>query len=162
MDNSGNQALRDLGIFYCAAYVVSLVACSLAWWLYWDAWRLDSLLPDLAVITTVSAGVALLATILKEAVSYMVLAGMKIRQLKEEGRVEGRKEGRVEGREEGRVEGRVEGREEGRKEERENQRKRREEAYARFGVEVNGVLVLPKTPEVDRFLAGEDELDSEQ
>ena len=68
MDNSGNQALRDLGIFYCSAYVVSLAACSLAWWLYWDAWRLDSLLPDLAIITTVSAGVALLATILKEAV----------------------------------------------------------------------------------------------
>ena len=51
MYNSGNQALRDLGIFYCSAYVVSLTACSLAWWLYWDAWRLDSLLPDLAVIT---------------------------------------------------------------------------------------------------------------
>ena len=97
MDNSGNQALRDLGIFYCTAYVVSLVACSLAWWLYWDAWQLDSLLPDLAIITTVSAGVALLATILKEAVWYMVLAGMKIRQWKEEGREEGRIEGREEG-----------------------------------------------------------------
>ena len=145
MDNSGNQALRDLGIFYCSAYVVSLAACSLAWWLYWDAWRLDNLLPDLAIITTVSAGVALLATIIKEAVWNMVLAGMKIRQWREEGRVEGR----VEGREEGRVEGREEGTE--------NQRKREEEAYARFGVEVNGVLMLPKTPEVERFLAGEDE-----
>ena len=137
MDNSGNQALRDLGIFYCSAYVVSLAACSLAWWLYWDAWRLDNLLPDLAIITTVSAGVALLATILKEAVWNMVLAGMKIRQWREEGRVEGRVEGREEGTE--------------------NQRKREEEAYARFGVEVNGVLMLPKTPEVERFLAGEDE-----
>ena len=95
---------------------------------------MDSLLPDLAVITTVSAGVALLATILKEAVWYMVLAGMKIRQWKAEGRAEGT----------------------------ENQRKREEEAYARFGVEVNGVLMLPKTPEVERFLAGEDEQDSEQ
>ena len=137
MDNSGNQALRDLGIFYCSAYVVSLAACSLAWWLYWDAWRLDNLLPDLAIITTVSAGVALLATILKEAAWNMVLAGMKIRQWREEGRVEGRVEGREEGTE--------------------NQRKREEEAYARFGVEVNGVLMLPKTPEVERFLAGEDE-----
>ena len=125
MDNSGNQALRDLGIFYCSAYVVSLAVCSIAWWLYWDAWRLDSLLPDLAIITTVSAGVALLATILKEAVWYMVLAGMKIRELRNEGRKE--------------------------------QRKREEEAYARFGVEVNGVLMLPRTPEVQRFLAGEDE-----
>ena len=134
MDNSGNQALRDLGIFYCSAYVVSLAVCSLAWWLYWDAWRLDNLLPDLAVITTVSAGVALLATILKEAVWNMVLAGIKIRQWKEEGRKEGT----------------------------DNQRKREEEAYARYGVEVNGVLMLPKTPEVERFLSGEDEQDSKQ
>ena len=138
MDNSGNQALRDLGIFYCSAYVVSLVACSLAWWLYWDAWRLDSLLPDLAIITTVSAGVALLATILKEGVWYMVLAGMKVRQLREEGRKQGVEQ------------------------ERERRRKRDEEARAKFGIEVDGVLVLPQTPEVDRFLAGEDEPGSEQ
>ena len=138
MDNSGNQALRDLGIFYCSAYLVSLAACSLAWWLYWDAWRLDSLLPDLAIITTVSAGVALLATILKEAVWYMVLAGMKIKQLREEGRKEGIEQ------------------------ERKRRRKREKEAQAKFGVEVDGVLMLPQTPEVERFLAGEDEQDSEQ
>ena len=142
MDNSGNQALRDLGIFYCSAYLVSLAACSLAWWLYWDAWRLDSLLPDLAIITTVSAGVALLATILKEAVWNMVLAGMKIRQWREEGRKEGVEQG-------------VE-------QERKRRRKREEEARAKFGFEVDGVLVLPQTPEVERFLAGEDEQDSEQ
>jgi len=133
MNDSGNQALRDLGIFYCSAYVVSLVACSLAWWLYWDAWRLDSLLPDLAIIATVSAGVALLATILKEAVWNMVLAGMKIRQWREEGRKQGIEQ------------------------ERKRRRKRDEEARAKFGVEVDGVLVLPLTPEVERFLAGEDE-----
>ena len=137
MDNSSNQAIRDLGIFYCTVYVISLAVGSLAWWLYWDAWRLDSLLPDLAVITTVSVGLALLATIIKEAVWYMVLAGMKIKQLKEEGREEGLAEGREEGRQ--------------------NQRKRQEEAYARFGMEVDGVLVLPKTPEVERFLDGETE-----
>jgi hypothetical protein len=142
MDNSGNQALRDLGIFYCSAYVVSLTACALAWWLYWDAWRLDSLLPDLAIITTVSAGVALLATILKEAVWNMVLAGMKIRQWREEGRKQGVEQG-------------VEL-------ERERRRKRDEEARAKFGIEVDGVLVLPQTPEVDRFLAGEDEPGPEQ
>ena len=142
MDNSGNQALHDLGIFYCSAYVVSLAVCSLAWWLYWDAWRLDSLLPDLAIITTVSAGVALLATILKEAVWYMVLAGMKIRQLREEGRKQGVEQG-------------VE-------QERERRRKRDEEARAKFGIEVDGVLVLPQTPEVERFLAEEDKPGSEQ
>lgn len=146
MDNSGNQALRDLGIFYCSAYVVSLAACSLAWWLYWDAWRLDNLLPDLAIITTVSAGVALLATILKEAVWNMVLAGMKIRQWREEGRKQGVEQGI----------------EQGIEQERKRRRKREEEARAKFGVEVNGVLMLPQTPEVQRFLAGEDEPGSEQ
>ena len=49
-----------------------------------------------------------------------------------------------------------------RKEGRDNQRKRQEQAYAKFGFEVDGVLVLPKTPEVERFLAGEDEQESDQ
>lgn len=153
MDDSSNKAIRDLGIFYCTVYVVSLAAGFLAWWLYWDAWRLDNLMPDLANATTVSAGVALLASILKEAGWNMVLAGIKKRQWKEEGRQEGRQEGQAEAREQGRMQGR----EEGRQEEQKNQRKREEEAYARFGVEVNGVLMLPKTPEVERFLAGEPE-----
>ena len=119
MDDSGNKALRDLGIFYCAVYVVSLVAGTLASWAYWNAWRLDDLLPQLANVITVSAGVALLATILKEAGWFMVLAAMKIKEWKEEGRTEGRKE------------------------ERKRQRQREDEAYARFGVEVEGVLMLP-------------------
>ena len=57
----------------------------------------------------------------------MVLAGMRIREWREQGRREGR----------------------------ERQRQREEEAYARFGVEVNGVLMLPRTFEVEQFLAGE-------
>ena len=142
MDNSSNQAIRDLGIFYCAVYVVSLAVGALAQWLYWDAWRLDSLLPDLAIIITVSVGVALLATILKEAVRYMVLAGMKARQLKAEGIEQGIKQG-------------IE-------QERERRRKREEEARAKFGFEVDGVLMLPQTPEVERFLAGEDDPESVQ
>ena len=32
---------------------------------------------------------------------------------------------------------------------------RTEEAYRRFGIDVDGVRVLPDTPEVRRFLAGE-------
>ena len=40
---------------------------------------------------------------------------------------------------------------------RKEQLKLEEQAYAKFCVEVNGVLMLPKTPEVDRFLAGESE-----
>ena len=129
MEKSGNQALHDLGVFYCVVYMVSLAAGSLATWLYWDAWRLDNLMPQLATVITISAGTALAAAILKEAGWNMVLAGMKIRQWKEEGRKDGLQ----------------------------TQRKREEEAYAKFGVEVNGVLMLPKTPEVERFLAGEPE-----
>lgn len=51
---------------------------------------------------------------------------------------------------------REEGRREVRKEVRELQRQRWEEAFAKFGFEVDGVLMLPRTPEVERFLAGED------
>ena len=40
---------------------------------------------------------------------------------------------------------------------REEQRKRIDEAYARFGMDVNGVRVLPRTPEVEEFLRGMDE-----
>ena len=61
----------------------------------------------------------------------MVLAGMKIRQLREEGRKQGIEQ------------------------ERKRRRKRDEEARAKFGIEVDGVLVLPLTPEVERFLDGE-------
>ena len=138
MENSTNQALRDLGIFYCGVYLVSLVAGALALWLYWDAWRLGDLIQVLADVTTVSAGTALLATILKEAVWFMVLAAMKIREWQDQARKEGQKQGR------------------------ENQIERHKEAVARFGVEVDGVVMLPQTPEVQRFLAGEDEPESKQ
>jgi hypothetical protein len=63
----------------------------------------------------------------------MVLAGMLKESVKRKARIEGLKEVR------------------------EERRKRWEEAYAKFGVEMNGVLMLPKTPEVERFLAGEPE-----
>ena len=43
----------------------------------------------------------------------------------------------------------------GRNEERKAQIARRKEAYRRFGVEVDGGLVLPVTPEVERFLEGD-------
>ena len=38
---------------------------------------------------------------------------------------------------------------------REEQRKRFWKAFDRFGFEVDGVLMLPQTPEVERFLDGE-------
>ena len=43
---------------------------------------------------------------------------------------------------------------EGLKNEREEHRKRWDEACARFGFEMDGVLMLPWTPEVERFLWG--------
>ena len=136
MENPANKALRDLGIFYCAVFVLSLATSSIALWLYWDAWRLDTLVQQIANVSSASIGLALLATIAKEAGSYMVLAAMKIKEWQDEARKEGR--------------------EEGRKEERKLRLRREEEAFAKFGFEVDGVLVLPRTPEVERFLAGED------
>ena len=43
-----------------------------------------------------------------------------------------------------------------REEGREECLKRWDEAYARFGIEVDGVLMLPLTPEVERFLGWRD------
>ena len=48
------------------------------------------------------------------------------------------------------------GREAGRKE----AISRMQEAYERFGVQQNGVLALPRTPEVEEFLFGRPEEDS--
>ena len=42
-----------------------------------------------------------------------------------------------------------------REKEKRAQKKRRKEAYERYGVEVDGVIMLPKTPEVEAFLNGE-------
>ena len=49
------------------------------------------------------------------------------------------------------------GMKQGIKEGEERQRARRREAMSRFGVEVGGVRMLPDTPEVQRFLDGEEE-----
>ena len=51
-------------------------------------------------------------------------------------------------------EGREEGLELGKAAERQAQLIRRKEALERFGIEVNGVRMLPDTPEVDEFLTG--------
>ena len=52
-----------------------------------------------------------------------------------------------------------EGRREGRQEARKEVSSRLQEAYERFGVERNGVLALPNTPEVEQFLFPPDEPD---
>ena len=61
------------------------------------------------------------------------------------------------GREQGLQEGRREGRQEGRREARQEVSSRMQEAYDRFGIEQNGVMTLPNTPEVEQFLFGESE-----
>ena len=45
----------------------------------------------------------------------------------------------------------------GREQAREESRTRMQQALERFGVEVNGVRMLPDTPEVQEFLKGEDD-----
>ena len=44
---------------------------------------------------------------------------------------------------------------------RKEQRDRNREAYRRFGVEVNGVMMLPRTPEVEEFLASDEPLEEQ-
>ena len=82
----------------------------------------------LAAIFGAAAGVALLAASIWEVTGRMVLLIPKAwNRAKEEGRLE----------------------------ERRRLKARYREAYERFGIEVDGVLTLPRTPEVERFLAGE-------
>ncbi len=47
------------------------------------------------------------------------------------------------------------GRQEGKREGRQEVAGRMQEAYERFGIEQNGVMLLPRTPEVEQFLLGE-------
>ena len=51
-------------------------------------------------------------------------------------------------------EGREEGKNEGRLVERQERQNRLNEAYERFGIVVDGVQTLPRTPEVEEFLSG--------
>ena len=68
----------------------------------------------------------------------------------------GREEGLVKGREEGLTEGREAGLTEGREEGQKARDKRYAEAMERFGYVEDGERVLKFTPEVRRFLAGEE------
>ena len=147
MDDSGNQALRDLGIFYCAAYVVSP----------------GRLLPGLvAVLGCLAAGQPVAGPGYHHhgvggcsAAGDNNQGGCVVYGIGRDENQAMREEGRTEGIEQGRTEGIEQGRAEGIEQERKRRRKREEEARAKFGVEVAGVLMLPQTPEVERFLDGE-------
>ena len=137
INEPGNQALRDIGAFYCTVYSVTAIVGAIAIWQYWHGWALATLVSTLADLVTVAAGVALSATILKEGV-HMVLARMMIEQEREKARAEGRKQGR----------------EQGRLAEQTAQAERHQAALSKFAVEVDGVRMLPDTEEVRQFLAG--------
>ena len=142
-----NLIKKAAGQYWVIYYLVYVCGVGVGLWRHWDDLRGDDGIYLLAAIFGVAVGIALLAAICVEVIGRMVLLiPAAWNKAKAEGREEGRVEGRVEGREEGRAEGRAEGRN--------RASQRLEEAYERFGVEVNGVLTLPRTPEVERFLAG--------
>ena len=124
---------RAVGEYWIAYYLFYVAIAALGCWLNRTRLQWGHLLREdqvylLAAIFGVAAGVALLAAIILEVTGRMVLLIPKAwNRAKEEGRREERK----------RLEARY------------------QEAYERYGVELDGVLTLPRTPEVERFLAGE-------
>ena len=129
---------RAVGNYWVAYYLVYVAMAAWGLWanrsqLDWrQLWQDDVYL--LAAILGVSAGIALLVAIVLEVTGRMVLLIPKAwNRAKEEGRLEERKRLKA------------------------VFKARYQEAYERFGIEVDGVLTLPRTPEVERFLAGEPE-----
>ncbi len=96
--------------------------------LWWDLTQGAVRISELADVYTVAAGTAVLVTIFVEVLGRMVLLiPAAVKKIMNEGRRDGRRE----------------------------QRNREEAALAKFGYEIDGVRVLPMTPEVQRFLYGE-------
>ena len=128
-----------VGEYWIVYYLVYVAGVGLGVWLYqrrlhWERVRDGDGIYLLAAIFGVSVGIALLAAIIVEVTGRMVLLIPRAwNKLKEDSRREGREEGREEARQES--------------------SERLKEAYERFGIEVDGVLTLPRTPEVERFLA---------
>ena len=116
------------GIYWVIYYLAYLLAVALLLWLYWGnlmSSEGNTRIFLLAAVFGTAAGTAFIFTILVEVgVRTMLLIPAAVRKLKREGRMEQRQE----------------------------QRKRVKEVYERFGVEVDGVRVLPDTPEVREFL----------
>ena len=131
---------RFLEVYWVIYFQAYLAAVALLLWHYWGhLMGGDELVRVylLAAIFGAAAGGSAVFTIIVEAGGYMVLLiPARIKKLKNEGREEGRVEGREEGREE--------------------RDKRYAEAMERFGYMENGARVLKFTPEVQRFLAGEE------
>ena len=118
-------------IYWIIYYLAYLIALALLFWLYWGNLMSsdgNTRIFLLAAIFGTAVGVALALAILAEIGGRIVLLiPAEVRRLKGEGRKEGRKERDA----------------------------RYQEAYKRFGVEVDGVVMLPHTPEVQAFLDNE-------
>ena len=135
--------MKFLDVYWIIYFIAYVAAVAILLWLEWDGLlREDDPVLRLAAIYGVAAGSASVFAILVEGGGRTVLLIPKaVNKLLDQGRAEGRVEGRAEGRAEGR----------------EERDRRYDEAYRRFGVEVDGVIVLPRTPEVQEFLDGKPE-----
>ncbi len=129
---------RFLEVYWIIYFLGYLIAVAVMLWLRWDGLiHGDNRIHLLAAIYGTAAGSASAFAILVEGGGRIVLLiPAEVNRLMEKGR----KEGRQEGREEGHLE----------------REARYAEAYRRFGVEVDGVVMLPRTPEVQAFLDGQE------
>ena len=125
------HTLKVVEKYWVSYYLVYVVSATFFLWRHWRAfsWSDESYVYLLAAIFGMSVGIALMTAIVVEVTGRMVLLiPDAIRKIREQGRAEARKE----------------------------QNARLKEAYERFGMVVDGVTVLPLTPEVEAFLSGGD------
>ena len=123
------HALKVVEKYWVSYYLVYAASAAFLLWRHWKSLRWDdeSYVYLTAAIFGMSVGIALMAAIVVEVAGRMLLLiPDAIRKIKEQGRKEARKE----------------------------HNDRVIEAYQRFGMVVDGVTVLPRTPEVEAFLSG--------
>ncbi len=160
---------RFLDVYWVIYFLGYLIAIAILLWLFWgrllDGDGLAQIFLLAAVFGTAAGASSAFAIIVEGGGRIVLLIPATVKKLKDEGRkeghIEGHKEGKAEGlaegKAEGKVEGLVEGLEVGRKEERRDVGERYWEARRRFGVETDEGVMLPDTPEVRRFLYGEEQ-----
>ena len=122
---------RFLRTYWISYFVGYLVAVALLLWLYWPT-LLGAAAPVylLSAIFSTAAGTASAFAIIAEVGGRAVLLIPKAaNKLIDKGRTEGRKQ----------------------------RDERYQEAVKRFGVEVDGVIMLPNTPEIQEFLKSDPE-----
>ena len=124
-----NRLLRAYWVIYYLCYLSAVAALLWAYWPNITQADANTALFLTAAIFGAAAGAATIIAILVEAGGRAVLLIPKaVKEIMDKGRAEGRKEGR------------------------QQRDERYEEALDKFGVEVEGVLMLPDTPEIREFL----------